>query len=498
MTTSAAPAHRYLLRLRHLYTRLQQLLETRNLTIRLMLLGVDHTGHLLPDLVPALAEADLVTLELPTTPVKAYLATGRREELHVRNIFWQDLLEYFVAHPAPCGVYGVNVNPHVRYLRARFYYRGGGLTNDFEAPATVVALDAPEEYPLEELGGTGTAQVSALAVLERMPPDVRSQLERNGIVHVGPGQNPFGPGRHLVLLAPPPTELVELQEHLADRIEPLAGTGGLDRSALLRFVFGQLLEGLLLPVNDFYLLEQLCRHVVHAAEGAAPGSQLRVAHVAGCAHLPVLARYLEPAQCPRFALECTSDPRFPLHESVMVSGFFARHLEDGLHALSLQKEQFHLDRPAAERLMERYLAEEPEDVERRVLLRALWTRDLPPPQEFHTLAEEIPLCPSAEYLDGYASRLDRLILEHVLGEQPIAVLREMNDRLAATHRRGLASVIAQELQEQGWDYRALREDPVIGPHARRMDQVREGFLEGREPVALFREALRSRVPACLT
>lgn len=262
--------------------------------------------------------------------MKAHLASGRREALQIRNIFWQDLLEYFAAHPPPCGIYGVNVNPHVRYLQ--------------------------------------------------------------------------------------------------------------------------------------------------------------VAHVAGCAHLPVLERCLKPARSARFSLELVQDPRFPLHAGIMVPDFFARHLEAGLHAFSLQDEQFRLDRPAAGRLLERYQSEQADDLQRRLLLRALWTRDLPV-DDFHTLAADVPLSPSAEYLDQFASRLDRLILEHILSEQPLPVLRQMNERLGAARRRGLISVIAQELQERGWDFRAIREDPVVGPHARRMDRVRAGLLEGWEPVALFREAL---------
>jgi hypothetical protein len=477
------------LRLRHLFGRLHQVLEARRLTLRFTLLGVDHTGHLLPDVVPSLAEADLVTLELPTTPVKAYLETGRREEMHVRNIFWQDLLEYFAAHPAPGGVYGVNVNPHVRYLRGRFYYRGGFLVNDFEAPVTVVEPGAPGDYSLEEVGGAGDARISADAVLQAMPAEARDLLARNGMAHVGPRQNPYGPGRHLVLLAAPPAELVDFQETLTDHLLTLAGQHGMERSALLRLVFSQLLEGLLLPINDFYLLEQLFRHVIHAATAAAEGSHLRMTHVAGYAHLQILARYLEPARSPRFVLEAVTDPRLPLHPAYMVPGYLTQHLEEGLSALSLRGDQFNLDRPAAERLLERYLTEAPEDVERRVLLRALWTRDLPPPTEFHTLADEVPLQPSAAYLDTYATRLDRLILEHVLGDQPLIVLREMNERLGATRRRGLVSALAQELQDLGWGYQALRKHPVVGPHARRVDRVREGLLEGREPVRLFREAL---------
>lgn len=489
MTTSAPPTHRYLLRLRHLFGRLQQILEARRLALRFTLLGVDHTGHLLPDAVPSLAEADLVTLELPTTPVKAYLETGQREEMHVRNIFWQDLLEYFAAHPVPGGVYGVNVNPHVRYLRGRFYYRGGFLVNDFEAPFKVVEPGASEDYSLEEVGGSGDTRIAAGAVLQAMPAETQELFARNGMAHVGPRQNPLGPGRHLVLLKAPPPELVDLQERLTDRLLLLVGAHGLERAALLRLVFSQLLEGLLLPINDFYLLEQLFRHLIHAAQETSEGASLRMTHVAGYAHLQILSYYLEPARSARFLLEVEIDPRFPLHPAYLVPRYLSEHLEEGLEALSLRGDQFHLDRPAAERLLERYLTEASEDAERRVLLRALWTRDLPPPTEFHTLAEEVPLQPSAAYLDTYATRLDRLVLEHVLADQPLPVLRELNERLGAARRRGLVSAIAQELQDLGWDFEALRQHPMVGPHAKRVDQVREGLLEGREPVNLFREAL---------
>lgn len=138
--------HRYLVRLETLFARLHSRLCERDGSVRLTILGVDHTGHLFPDEVPALASADLLTLELPTTPVRAYLTEGRREEVQIRNIFWQDLLTYCAQHPAPFGVYGVNVNPHVRYLRGRFYYRDGFLVNDFEAPLMVVEPHSGKSY----------------------------------------------------------------------------------------------------------------------------------------------------------------------------------------------------------------------------------------------------------------------------------------------------------------------------------------------------------------
>ncbi|MCC2670635.1 MAG: hypothetical protein K0Q72_3106 [Armatimonadetes bacterium] len=480
--------HRYTTRILHQLARLEAILRARDASLGLTLLGVDHTGHILPDVVPELAEADLVTLELPTTPVRAYLETGRREEIHVRNIFWQDLLEYYAARPTRYGVFGVNVNPHVRYVRGRFYYRSGVLVNDFEAPAAVIRADEEVAHPLNELGGVGEETVSTAALLSQLPEAARGQLDRHGIAHVSPGENPFGAGRHLVVLTEPPAPMLALADGLAGALNRYAGPSGLGEEVLARLAFVQFIEAFLLPVNDFYLLEQMLRHVVRAAESASPGECLRVTHVAGFAHLEGLRAYLLPGVSARISVTSTGDPRFPLHPAYMVPGFFAREMDQTLSAVSLRGEEFQVDLDAVRALLDRYLVEDSDDAERRVLLRALWTRDVPPPlaPDFHSLADEVPLRPSAGYLEEYATGLDRIVMEYVLAELPLPALREMNERLRRSRRRGILSVLAQELQERGWDYRELRRHPEVGPHARRIDAVREALLSGTEPEATFR------------
>src|SRR4051794_12248027 len=78
---SAGPApgppvpHRYIARVRTLLERVDRVLRERDARLEILLFGADHTGHFFPDAVPELAAADFVSLELPTTPVKAYLET---------------------------------------------------------------------------------------------------------------------------------------------------------------------------------------------------------------------------------------------------------------------------------------------------------------------------------------------------------------------------------------------------------------------------------------
>src|SRR5688500_5824062 len=106
--------HRYLTRIRFLLNKLERTLHEHGRELELTLLGVEHTGHFFPDEVPALASADLVSLELATTPVKAYLAPESADgdnAIQIRNIFWRDILEHCRRNPPPLGVYGCNVNP---------------------------------------------------------------------------------------------------------------------------------------------------------------------------------------------------------------------------------------------------------------------------------------------------------------------------------------------------------------------------------------------------
>jgi hypothetical protein len=475
--------HRYLTRLRALSQRLRETAARRRVIPRFALVGVNHTGHFFPDAVPELAGADLVSLELPTTPVRAYL-DGAAEQVHIRNIFWLDVLEHFRRQPPRCGVFGVNVNPHVRYLRARFYYRTGSLTNDFEAPPAVVPLPMSAPLAREDLGGRGGEAVSEADLVAALPESGRTALERHGIAHVGAAENPFGPARHLVIVHPPPPELLTVHAAVLDRLRPLADRHGMPPEALSRFAVGQVLEALLIPINDFYLIEQLLRHVIRAVESSAPGTTLRVTHLAGFAHLEHLKRLLAPAAEDEIA--CVEDRRFPLHPAYMVPEFFARHLEASLAALSLRGEAFVVDPTAAEALLDRFFRAGAEDIERRLLLSAIWTPDRPPAAAFSTLAAERPLQPSADYYDQYATRLDTAILEYALAELPVAALSRINERLRRSQRRGPAAAIAQELQDHGLGFTELRRHARLGPFGRRVDHLRAALLDGGNPEPIFR------------
>lgn len=476
---TSRPKHRYLTRIETLLRRLDGALAAGERAVEMTLLGVNHSGHVLPDAFPCLSHADFVSLELPTTPVRAYLEpggapgkAGSRGEIHLRNIFWLDLLEYYRRQPPPLGVYGCNVNPHVRYLRARLYYRHGLLTNDFGAPAVVVLLPSERTWTLEELGGSGAEALPAAAVPEALPDEVRQVFRQNGIVHVGPRENPFGPGRHLVVLEEPPSSLLALQSHASALLEPLAQSYGLDQEELCSFVQGQLLEAFLLPVNDFYLVENFLGKLIRAISAAGASETIRVVHVAGLAHLAYLERYLSALVSERLRVRAEGDPRFPIPFSVLVPDFFARELEQTLSVVSLRGEELDLDLPGAGALVARYVREEEADVRRRLLLRAIWSREgEDEAEEFATLADEPPLAPSRSYLDQYAFRLNWLVVEYLLGEQPLPVLETINDRLREAGRRGQLATVGQEVRDAGLSYARMAEHPVVGPYVRALEEL---------------------------
>lgn len=488
----SAASHRYLTRIQTLLARLDTLLAEQDRSVCFTILGVDHTGHILPDTVPELASADLVTLELPTTPVRAYLQDGMEAEIHLRNIFWRDLLEHFRRRPACLGTYGVNVNPHVRYLRGRFYYRGGAMLNDFEAPPVVVEPASGSSYVVSDLGGSGDLPVTAAAVLNAVSPEAREAFVSQGLVHVGPAQNPFGPGAAPGFAGRTSAGDACARGLAAARLRPQAEAHHLEEAALFRLAFSEFVEGFLLPVNDFYLVEQLLRHVIRSI--TAPGVEpVRATHVAGCAHSGIIQRYLTLAPTSRITVEVRQDPRFPLHPAQLVPQTFERRLPEALAAVSLREAQFLIDVRAADELLDWYFRDEPGDAERRVLLRAIWTLDVPRPAltgDFRSLADETPLEPSRRYLDEYATRLDRAVLEFALAEMPLPDLREINARLRSQQRRGLPWAVGQELQERGFGFRELREHPVLGPHARRVDCVREGLLSHADAPDVFSRCLQ--------
>lgn len=492
-------SHRYLNRIRFLLRKLDDTLRQGDRRLVLTLLGVEHIGHWFPDEVPAVREADLVSLELPTTPVKAYLAeaageagAGGNAGVHIRNIFWLDLLEHFRRHPPRFGTVGCNVNPHVRYLRARLYYRHGLVANDFEAPAVALPYPGARNYPREELGGEGFEPVALETLFAALPAQLRADFAANRIVHVGAAENSLGPGRHLVLYEEAPAPVLEIEAYAAERLAPLARDYRLAPSELPQFVQHQILEGFLLGVNDFYLLEVLLEKVIRAAREIAPGEELRVVHVAGIAHLPHLEAYLSAVACSRIQVRSLTDPRSPVHDAYLNPSYFARHLEEALAGLSVWKGEVQVDPSAARALLDRYLEEEPEDLRRRLLLKAIWApdREVPEPPPFATLAEEIPLDPGPGYLERFASSLDQNILKFMVAEQPEPFLVELNRRLAEDRRRGNLATVTQELREMGIGYDAFLAHPVLGAYQRFREQLWTTTGSREEEHALLRQICR--------
>jgi hypothetical protein len=248
--------HRYLTRIGFLLRKLERTLREHGRELELTLLGVEHTGHLFPDEVPTLAEADLVSLELPTTPVKAYLAPEAADGDHaiqIRNIFWRDILEHCRRNPPPLGVFGCNVNPHVRYLRGRLYYRHGLVANDYEAPALAVLYPSDDAYSREELGGEGAELVSVEALFAALPAALKDTFAANRLVHVSAEENPLGPGRHLILYTEPPPAILEVLSYAVERLTPLAQGVQLDAKKLAGFVQQHVIEGFLMAAGAFTL-----------------------------------------------------------------------------------------------------------------------------------------------------------------------------------------------------------------------------------------------------
>src|SRR5207248_569493 len=108
--------------------------------------------------------------------------------------------------------------------------------------------------------------------------------------------------------------------------------------------------------------------------------------------------------------------------------------------------------------------------------KAIWARDVPVELPFHTLAEERPLEISRAAVDEYAARLNRLIVEYVLAEQPSETLDAINRRLAAGARRGVLAAVAQELGESGVGYEVLRSHAVVGRFVRLLERLWDAAL----------------------
>ncbi len=494
-----ASRHRYLNRIGFLLRKLDDLLRQGDRRLVLTFLGVEHIGHWFPSEVPVVREADLVSLELPTTPVKAYLAapnssdeSGGEAEVHIRNIFWLDLLEHCRRNAPRFGTVGCNVNPHVRYLRARLYYRHGLVANDFEAPALALPYPNAQSYPRQELGGVGPEPVSLEVLFADLPPHLQEAFAANRIVHVGASENPVGAGRHLVLYDHAPAPVLEVEAYTVERLAPLAREFQVPAAELPQFVQQQILEGFLLGVNDFYLLEVLLEKVCRAARAVEPGGELRAVHVAGLAHLPHLRAYLDHAAGDRIRVQCRTDPRGPVHGAYLNPPFFARHLEAALAGLSVWKGEVLVDPAAACALIDRYLEEEPEDLRRRLLLKAIWTRDreAPEPPLFETLADEIPLDPGPEYLERFGANLDQNVLKFMVAEQPEPIQTELNRRLARDRRRGNLATVTQELREMGIDYEAFLAHPLLGPYQRFREQLWTTTPSREETHRLLREICR--------
>lgn len=477
MSAEPPEEHRYLARIRTLSERVNRLLMQGDQRLHVTVLGVDHTGHILPDAVPSLSGADLVTLELPTTPVKAYLAEQGAGEggprIHIRNIFWVDILEHFRRNPCLLGVRGVNVNPHVRYLRGRLYYRGDFMCNDFEAPPIRVSVPSDRTYSLRDLGGEGEERVTAAEVLARVPPEAVREYEKNRVAHVGAPENPFGTGRHLVLYEDPPAAVLALEARAQAMIRSLAEQAGLPELKLRDLIHSHLLEGFLIAVSDFYLVEELLSAIAKALPHVDAGRELRVTHVAGAAHLFHLLRYLAPLRSSGATVSAECDPRFPIHPAYLFPDFFARNIDAALSALSLRGTELALDVAGACALLEEYAREEAVDIERRILLRAIWSRDRPrdPEADFHTLAEERPLEPGTAYGEQLATRWNWLLTEYLLAELPLPTLRAVNGRLAGTGRRGHLSAVTQEMAETGVGYQAFKDHPVVGYYTGLLEEL---------------------------
>src|SRR4029453_3981603 len=115
--------------------------------------------------------------------------------------------------------------------------------------------------------------------------------------------------------------------------------------------------------------------------------------------------------------------------------------------------------------------EEEDEVRRRLLLCAIWSREREgaASEEFDTLVHEQPLAPSRSYLDHYASRLNWLVVEYLLGEQPLPVLEAIHRSLGEAGRRGQLAAVGQEVRDAGLSYDRMTEHPAVGPYARALE-----------------------------
>ncbi len=451
-------------RLRGLLAQIEALLRGKHARIELVVAGVQHVGNVAAGEIPGLVEADLVTLELPPAPVKAFLAGSQCEPLKINNVFWLDVLRA-VRHAGPrLGAFGLNVNPYVRSARRRLHYTGRGIVNDFAAPPCVVRLPAESTFRLCELGGSGGTQVDGDEILRRLPEAARLEYQDLGVVHVPPEANPFGPGRHLIVTQGMEPALTDLADYCTRAFEPFRSRYSLSAGFARVFALGFLVEGFLACINDYYLVEALLVKLRQSAAEMESGGRLRALHVTGMAHVDLLLALLQVDDCSGLEVTADHDRRSPAYRFPWMASCFADEVEWVFRCIEMEGKQVVLHLGEARALVSGYLSQRGAEALKQMLVTSVLTPD---PETTPTMA----WTPDASPAERRLLLIDCSIAEIVLNDQEPEVLGAIYRSLAEGNQVGRRAAIFTELTRLGYDLASFAKDPRLAPAIEDMERL---------------------------
>ena len=351
---------RKLKRIEYLLDSLEKILEERSLTLDYQLLGVLHGYHVYPENIDIFNSKDIVTLELP------------RSWRNMRNVFWQDLVDYYTQNTPRLGFHGVAIEPNIRAARKRIGYANNMLRPD-EDDFIVLNTSKDNEYTEKELGGESETTRTVEEILSAIPSELKEEFDKKGVTHVRSDQNPFGE-KHVVILAEVDrtvTELIEkLKESLTEEFERYKFT---DQMAT-DFVAYHFVEAMLLALNDYYQTEQALACIrKNISRSDLRDSELRALHIGGLAHNNFLDMLLNRSDQKRIRITTEAEGRLLLNpDLVTYPAFVFEDMEGILTHIWIEEGKVVVDTDYFFDYISRIIQERPEHFRRLMLEKTVW------------------------------------------------------------------------------------------------------------------------------
>ena len=372
---------RKLKRIEYLLDSLEKILEERSLTLDYELLGVLHGYHVYPENIDIFNSKDIVTLELP------------RSWRNMRNVFWQDLIDYYTENTPRLGFHGVAIEPNIRAARKRIGYANNMLRPD-EDDFIVLNTSKEREYTEKELGGESETTRTVEEILSAVPSELKEEFDKKGFTHVRSDQNPFG-SKHIVILAEVDrtvTELIErLKESLTEEFERYKFT---DQMAT-DFVAYHFVEAMLLALNDYYQTEQALTCIrKNISKSDLRDSELRALHVGGLAHNNFLDMLLNRSDQKRIRITTEAEGRLLLNtDLVTYPAFMFEDIERILTHIWIEDGKVMVDTDYFFDYVSRIIQEHPGHFRRLMLEKTVWKsrkEPSPPREEEEKKTDKLP------------------------------------------------------------------------------------------------------------